>query len=139
MTFAIHVPGDPRPAGRPRFSGRRVHMPAADIAAKELIQQHWMLAGQPRHKGLYAATVQVTVARPKSHWRKAGEELTAAGRGQLTPVGDVDNFAKLAIDALVQCGAVDDDRYMVELRVWKLWAHRDAEAGLHIAITDTAF
>jgi len=133
----LTVPGKPHPAARPRFArignGVRTFPGKGDGLAKARVKAAWMAAGQPTVTGPFACHIEIVAARPKSHWVKGG--LSAAGRKSVTPSGDLDNFAKIPLDALVEAGAIPDDRYCVALAVTKRWsADRDATGHLEIVV-----
>lgn len=71
----------------------------------------------------------VVVPRATSHWLTDGVSLSAAGRRALTPEGDVDNYLKLPLDALVQAGALPDDKLCVRATVDKRWTTRRDAPG----------
>ena len=131
MAIDLTIPGKPHPAGRPRFArigkGVRTYPAPGDGPAKARVQAAWVKAGCPTLDGPWTASIVVEVPRPKSHWTKSG--LSATGRRSVAPPGDVDNFAKTILDALVQVGAVPDDRFCVALSVVKAWAGWQGAAG----------
>lgn len=105
--FAFEVPGKPAPKGRPRSGRGRTYTPAATVRAEELVRQSWIVAGRPYVPGAFAAELEFVFARPRRS-------------EALVPAGDVDNLAKLVLDAL-NGFAFDDDRLLVDLRVRKSW------------------
>jgi Holliday junction resolvase RusA-like endonuclease len=123
-SWTMVLPMDPVPQGRPRFAatpaGPRAYTPAKTRQAHATIRQLWGYLG--RHTipdGVpFDIEVVATFARPRSHRGKTG--LTAAGRAQLVPRPDVDNLAKLVLDAL-QGHAFADDTYCRRLVVSKEW------------------
>lgn len=129
--FELVVLGEPRGYGRTRINmvkGRPVNfMPNADRAYRKGIEEAWIAAGRPKVDGYWAATVQAFMSRPKGHYRKGGA-LSAAGLRTPYPARtpDVDNVLK-NVDALVKCGAVPDDRLMIEGTASKHWAEPGEE------------
>jgi len=123
-SWTMVLPMDPVPQGRPRFAatpaGPRAYTPAKTRQAHATIRQLWGYLG--RHTipdGVpFDIEVVATFARPRSHRGKTG--LTAAGRAQVVPRPDVDNLAKLVLDAL-QGHAFADDTYCRRLVVSKEW------------------
>lgn len=130
--FRLWVRGKPQPGGRPRFriqNGRPHTYPdPADQPAKAKIAIAWMTAGRPFLTGPYAALCWVEVPHSPSHWKKNGQ-LTARARKMLLPDGDVDNYAKLALDALVDCRAIPDDTLCKTLLIEKDWAPGQHDPG----------
>lgn len=132
--FRLWVPGKPRPGGRPRFSrtnaGRVItRKDERDIPARTAITMAWMQAGRPTVDGLWAILVHAEVPRFKTHWTATGE-LSAAGRRVLLPPGDVDNYGKLSMDALVKARAIPDDQYCMGMLATKAWAPGRDHPGL---------
>lgn len=131
------VPGRPHPAARPRFArvggGVRTFPGKGDEQAKARVQAAWMAAGRPKMDGRWTAQVLVEVPRPKSHWTSKGN-LSAAGRRSIAPPGDVDNYSKIILDALVEVNAVPDDRYCVSLYVVKRWIDRPGLSGGQVRV-----
>ena len=82
----IKIEGDPIPASRPRFSGRRAYRPKRDVEYREVVQRAAIAAmdGAPPLTGAVAATVRL-FRRFKPTARN---------------FGDVDNHAKAILDAL---------------------------------------
>jgi Holliday junction resolvase RusA-like endonuclease len=123
-SWTMVLPMNPVPQGRPRFAatpaGPRAYTPAKTRQAHATIRQLWGYFG--RHTipdGVpFDIEVVATFARPRSHRGKTG--LTAAGRAQVVPRPDVDNLAKLVLDAL-QGHAFADDTYCRRLVVSKEW------------------
>lgn len=134
--FRLIVSGDPRPAGRPRFARTRnggviTRRDPADEPGRRTITVAWMAAGQPKITGTYVALIHAVKPRARGHWLKSGR-LSAAGRRAGPPEGDVDNFAKLALDTLVAAKAIDDDRYCLGLTTTKAWAPDPDHPGMLI-------
>lgn len=129
--FELVVPGDPRGYGRSRIDTRgkrpRFLLAESDRAYRKGIEEAWIAAGRPTVEGYWAASVQAFMSRPKGHYRKGGA-LSAAGVRTPYPARtpDVDNVLK-NVDALVKCGAVPDDRLMIEGTASKHWAEPGEE------------
>ena len=118
------IRGKAHPQGRPRFARNgRAYTAVADKEWHEKVVSEWR-RGSGRHilNGYYVVIIDVYEKRPKSHLNTAGE-LNYTGHSTPAPTrGDLDNYAKGVIDALVRQEIVPDDRYMVELHVTKQWA-----------------
>lgn len=127
-SFTLVLPITPRGQGRPQFSrtanGVRTYTPTATREAQAEVRMLWLLAGQPvvPPDTPFTAKVHATFARPPSHVGKTG--LTAAGRRSVLPRPDVDNIAKLILDAL-QGLAFSDDLWCRSLTVSKAWGDAD--------------
>ena len=131
---AVWVPGAIRPAPRPRagrfgtynesWYTRQKRQLAADLA--RLVPR---LPEAPT-----AVSIEVVLARPKSHWNRTG--LTPrAPKWPPARAGDVDNLAKAVLDAMVQGGVLPDDSQVVDLHVRKAYAERDGEPGVRVAVS----
>ena len=70
----------------------------------------------------YYITITAYVAMPQSCTRTQRDLIL---RGILRPMGtpDIDNIAKLYLDALVQGGVIEDDRKVTELHVSREYLH----------------
>lgn len=129
--FELVIPGEPRGYGRTRIDTRgkrpRFLLAESDRVYRQAIVAAWMQAGRPVVEGYWQASVQAFMGRPKGHYRKNGE-LSAAGLRTPYPARtpDVDNVLK-NVDALVKCGAVPDDRLMIEGTASKHWADHGQE------------
>jgi len=124
MSVAFCIRGRAHPQGRPRFARNgRAYTATADKEWHELVVSEWRRCSSKRIlDGPYVVTIEINEARPKSHFSASGE-LNHAGRKAPVPTrGDLDNYAKGVLDALVRQEVVPDDRYMVELHVTKQWA-----------------
>ena len=117
--------GEPVPASRPRWDSiRRITYTDSRYrdwkkSAALLVSSAW------RHLPIseaVAVSIEITVQRPKSkpargsvhgrYWRPQGDYPCPTR-------GDVDNYAKSVLDALVQGGLLTDDRIVVELSITK--------------------
>lgn len=106
----IEFPGPPCVASRPRFTRRgftyyaksyKDWLAAATKVAREL---PWKLP-----PGYVRVAIEVHVQRPKKPTRHY-------------PRGDVDNYAKGPLDALVKGGVIADDDLVIDLQVTKRYA-----------------
>jgi Holliday junction resolvase RusA-like endonuclease len=118
VELTIHVP--PVPASRPRVSRWGVYY------AKTY--KNWMAAA---HEDLPEA------ARPLAPPLRVDIEVVCKRPQKLTrysPVGDVDNYAKAALDAVTKRGYWRDDDDVTELFVSKRYALPDEEPATHIKV-----
>lgn len=131
VTFV--VPGEPAGKGRPKFARRgthvRVYTPAETIAAEERVREAWTDAGaHVIADGGVRLIVDLYVERPAGHYRTSGE-LSAEGLRHPTPYRtkpDVDNAAKLVMDALNGHAWTDDVR-IVDLTTRRHWGEPRTE------------
>ena len=126
-TLAIHVPGDIRGKGRPRFS-RRGGKPRTYTEPKTETAENWVKAcaikqvGQPVLLGALALQVRIVVSVPLS-WPKKRQAAALAGLERPTGKPDADNTLKLLADALN--GIVwKDDAQIVDARVTKAYREK---------------
>lgn len=125
--FTLEVLGEPRGKGRPRFSRKtgRAYTDDQTSSAEGLVQHAWDQAGRPRLTGPLAMSVTAIMSRPQGHYLTGGD-LNKQGR--MAPwsckVPDVDNFIKLAQDALNRL-AFHDDSHIVTVNGTKRWAAAD--------------
>lgn len=96
-SLAVRIDGKPTPKARPRFSRGRVYTPRESQLAEELVAS--LLALKMRQLG--PAEVGVTLTFGFSS-RKSG---------------DLDNCAKLVLDAMQMARVIDNDRQVRELHV----------------------
>lgn len=139
---ALHlwIPGEPAAWARPRFNrtSGRVFNPGKQVAYATRVGDEWIAAGRPLLlPGAYRVSVFAFLPRPAAHYRANGE-LSAAGLRAPAPTRkpDASNLLKLVEDALVRCGAIPDDRFIV--RAWwveKRWAPTRADIGLQFLAT----
>ena len=136
--LSVFVGGLPVPAARPRFDSRtrRTYTPTKydrykrDVAL--ILAAHWQ--GRPPIARAVSVAVEITLPRPQARPAKGSlhrDYWTPKGVYPLPCRGDVDNYAKSALDALTQGGVIKDDRLVVELSVTK-WA--GDLAGLDIRV-----
>lgn len=124
--YSTIIPGPPVAQGRARLSrsGHHVMHPASREWRTRAVAQ---IRGELGHRWtplheLLAVDVVVSLPRPKVRpaliereaWR-AGGAVAAGGRG------DVDNFAKAALDALVDAELMTDDHLVSTLTVRKVF------------------
>lgn len=128
----IVVPGTPKPLernrhriitpkGRPSFVGN--YLPSKSRNEQAVIRDfaHQAMAGRPPMEG--PVDLRVAVYLPiAASWSK--KKQAAALAGEIFPIGrpDVDNFVKLALDAVSQI-CVRDDSQVVSLASWKRFSN----------------
>lgn len=134
MKLTIKVPGKPVPKGRPRFGRGRTFTPKStrdyESRIAESAAASMQEAGVARVGSKVAVIVQAVLAIPKSY---RGKQRLDALTGVSYPSGDVDNYAKSALDGMN--GVVwEDDRQVVQMGATKRWAGEGEEEGLTIEV-----
>lgn len=113
----------PVPAARPRIPARgKPYYPKTYAAWRDAASVFQPAPAQPLD-GLCKVLIAVVCKRPT--------RLIAAA-----PTGDVDNFAKAALDALTAAGVWQDDKQVQILTLEKRYANIDENAYTHITITE---
>lgn len=135
-SFEVFIPALTAGKDRPRATRTgRMYNTTRTTNAEARIEMTWKAAGSPRvPDGPFAVDITLVLDRPASHFRVGGG-LSAAGRRAPFPTRkpDVDNVAKLALDALNKL-AWRDDAHAVFVSVEKAWASPSMPlAGLTIA------
>jgi hypothetical protein len=141
-SFSLSIPGPVRGQGRPRFNRAtgHAHTDAKSRSYAQRIEEAWYRDGCPALPGrcYYAAAVTVQIARPPGHFLLDGH-LSAEGRRRQYPgKPDLDNCVKW-LDALVACGAIPDDKFLVSLNGEKNWCHDGGEGGLWFDLGAVAY
>lgn len=136
-TITLRIVGAPKGKQRARFvkATGRTYTPPETNAAEARVREAWRLAGAvDLGNGPLAATLELHVARPASHWRVDGS-LTAKGVREWVPVRkpDLDNALKLALDALNGHAYRDDAQVCVIDRMDRRWAASGARE--HVVLT----
>ena len=129
-TFTIHVPGEVRGKGRPRFGQGRTYTDAKTLGAEAWMRHCAVQAvGQPVLEGPLALVMSITVGIPAS-WPKRRKADALAGLVRPTGKPDADNSLKL-VDCLN--GVVwRDDSQLVDVRVVKRYG---AEPGAVLEVS----
>jgi len=137
----VFVRGDPK--GQPRtraFYRKGLGVRVYDPGTAEGWKAEVALALRPLRPPVKTADpirleLWFTMARPKSHYRKAGGLTTTAPRAH-TATPDADNLAKAVMDAISHLDVWVDDAQVVGLIVSKRWAMNQQEpAGCEINIS----
>ena len=137
-TIEFAIRGKAHPQGRPRFTRQgRTYSSPADVEWHKKVVDSWERgSGRRILDGAYEVELYVFEPRPKSH-KTASGGLSHAGRKAEVPTrGDLDNYAKGVIDALVKREVIPDDRYMVGLNVRKSWIE-EGEGYTYVGIART--
>ena len=122
----IEVHDRPRGQGRHRTGRGREYTPTSTLEARHWIKEAWREAGFSMVRGPVRVDVTAVFARPKGHYgtgRNAERLKPAAPRWPTTRTSfDRDNLDKLVLDALTEAKAIEDDSYVVDGRVRKMYA-----------------
>jgi Holliday junction resolvase RusA-like endonuclease len=139
-TISFWIDADPRGKERPRFDRRTGHARTAEATrrAEQDVRFAWKSAGMLKlaeHTPI-ACTITCYLRRPGRHILRSGE-LSAEGQRAPSPFRtkpDVDNVAKLVLDALEGC-AYPADVAITDLLVVKRWADPGANGRLLVELT----
>ncbi len=132
--LTIHVPGEIRGKGRPKFARHggfvRAYTDSATVSAEQWVRHCAIQAvGQPVLEGPLAFSMTITVGIPAS-WSKRKQADAMAGAIRPTGKPDADNSLKLCADSLN--GIVwKDDAQLVDVRVVKRYG---AEPGAVLTV-----
>lgn len=134
----LKIPGEPVAWARAGRTAKGISFtPKRQVAYASRVGDAWRDKGQPRlQAGAFRIHVVAHLPRPSGHYRVNGE-LSAAGLRAAWPTKkpDTSNLVKLVEDALVELGAIPDDRFIVRSLVEKRWAPTSADACLEFYAT----
>lgn len=139
MTCDFEVEGKPTGKGRPRFKRMgnfvQTYTPANTAEYEKLVRLKFQNAGGVITEKPVKIEIIAFFAPPKSVRKKDKAEMLA---NRILPMKkpDVDNIAKIVLDALNQI-AYKDDSQVIELVVKKRYAS-DAKVLVHIEEIETA-
>ena len=139
--ITCHVEGDPKPQPRPKVNThtRSVYYEGKGYKAwRALLTEQFSLLlrsvkGFPEPARV-SVFINVRIARPASHFKKSGEIRPASGRN--LPPGDVDNHAKVILDAAQDAGIFADDRQVRFLSVDCDWTGPNELPGARVRVTE---
>lgn len=122
----IVVHDRPRGQARHRSGKGREYTPTSTLQAKHWIKEAWREAGHGMVRGPVRVDVTAIFARPKGHYgtgRNAERLKPSAPPWPTTRTSfDRDNLDKLVLDALTEAKAIQDDSFVVDGRVRKMYA-----------------
>ena len=130
----LMIKGIPIRKGRPRFTRTgHVYTPQATRQAERAIADAWIQSTNARapHNGPIMIHLQFVFTPPAS-WPKWKREQAAGGRILHTTKPDVDNLAKLVLDALNGHAWIDDSQISCTIAT----KHYGIEARTQISITN---
>ena len=100
----FEVPGEPRSKGRPRVTQRGTYTPKETLEAERKVRTYWHETGAPQFQ--YQLLVEIDFYNGNKRRR------------------DLDNMAKLVLDALNR-HAYEDDNQVVELNLRKFYTDKE--------------
>ena len=127
MMYEFEVPGKITGKGRPRVNTNTAiaYTPAKTKEYEELIKQYFIIKYRKIAplEGRLAVTLKAYVGIPKSTSKKMKEEMLA---GTISPTKkpDIDNIAKVVLDALNKL-AFQDDNQITKLVIEKEYAEEE--------------
>lgn len=119
-SVCLEVEGDPVAKGRPRFFNGKTITPAKTSNYENYVKELFIINKQPKLDGYIKATINAFFSIPKSTSKKKAL-LMASGDIRPTKKPDLDNIAKIILDALNKL-AYDDDSQIVELTINKFYS-----------------
>ena len=127
MIYEFEVPGKITGKGRPRGNTQTAisYTPARTKDYEELIKQYFII----KHRGIkplegrIAITIKAYFDIPKSTSKKEKEEIL---KGNISPTKkpDIDNIAKIILDALNKL-AFKDDNQITKLNIEKIYSEQE--------------
>ena len=127
MFYEFEVPGKIIGKGRPRVNTETAiaYTPARTKDYEELIKQYFII----KHRGIeplegrICVTIKAFIGVPKSVSKKEKVEMLAGGISP-TKKPDIDNIAKIVLDALNKL-AFKDDNQVTKLYLEKMYAEEE--------------
>ena len=135
MIYEFEVPGKITGKGRPRVNTETAiaYTPAKTKNYEELIKQYFIIKyrGIDFLEGRIFITIKAFISIPKNASKKEKEEML---KGKISPTKkpDIDNIAKIVLDALNKL-AFKDDNQVTKLNLEKIYAE---EEKLYIKIEE---
>lgn len=127
MIYEFEVPGKIIGKGRPRVNTETViaYTPTKTKDYEELIKQYFIIKyrGVEPLEGRILATIRAFIAFPKNCSKKNREEMLS-GKVSPTKKPDIDNIAKIVLDALNKL-AFKDDNQITRLNIEKIYAEEE--------------
>ena len=123
---AFIVPGEPKGKGRPRFNTKtgRTYTPGDTINYENLVKmQYQALVGDKYTEKEVEARITCYYGIPKS-MSKSNREKVYHGKLRPTKKPDLDNIAKIVLDALNKL-AFKDDNQITKLNLEKIYSEEE--------------
>lgn len=127
------VRGNPRGKARPRFAHGHAYTDDRTRDYERLVQQTFLAAGGKRLHGPVSVSIKVHFGVP-DRWNKAARELAFRGKLAATRKPDIDNIAKIILDALNGV-AWEDDVQVVNLSIGKAYSD---EPSVSVTVFDAS-
>lgn len=125
MRVEFVVLGDPQSKQRPRFARMgnfvRSYTPDETVRYETLVRLSYQQAGHGKLSGAIRAIIKAYFSIPKSVSKKRHGLMAENKILPITVSKDGDNICKIVLDSLNKI-AYDDDRQVVEIHVYKLYA-----------------
>ena len=127
MIYEFEVPGKITGKGRPRINTETsiAYTPAKTKDYEELIKQYFIIKhrGVKPLEGRIFVTIRAFIGINKSATKKDKEEML---NGNISPTKkpDIDNIAKIALDALNKM-AFNDDNQITKLNIEKIYSEEE--------------
>ena len=127
MFYEFEVPGKITGKGRPRVNTQTAiaYTPARTKDYEELIKQYFVIKyrGINPLEGRICVTIKAFISIPKSVNKREKEEMLA---GNISPTKkpDIDNIAKIILDALNKL-AFNDDNQITKLNIEKIFSEEE--------------
>lgn len=127
MMYEFEVPGKITGKGRPRVNTQTAiaYTPARTKEYEELIKQYFIIKnrGIKPLEGRIAITIKAFILIPKTARKKEKEEMLKANISP-TKKPDIDNIAKIVLDALNKL-AFNDDNQVTRLNLEKIYSEEE--------------
>lgn len=127
MIYEFEVPGKITGKGRPRVNTQTAiaYTPAKTKDYEELIKQYFIIKNRGIRplEGRIAITIKAFMAVPKNATKKEKDEMLKANISP-TKKPDIDNIAKIVLDALNKL-AFNDDNQVTRLALEKIYSEEE--------------
>ena len=138
MTIQFTIPGKPQGKARPRFNGKsgQVYTPQSTRDYEELIRRCYTQSSSKRMKfletlpGTLSLRINAYFQVPKS-WSVVKKQCALRGEIKPTVKPDIDNIAKIILDALNGV-AYKDDAAIIGLMVIKYYTMQEPYVNVQI-------
>ena len=127
MLYEFEVPGKITGKGRPRVNTATAiaYTPTKTKEYEELVKQYFIIKNRCAKplEGRLAVTIKAYFGIPKNTSKKQKEEML---NNNISPVKkpDIDNIAKIILDALNKL-AFNDDNQIIKLRIEKVYSEEE--------------
>jgi Holliday junction resolvase RusA-like endonuclease len=122
MIVNFTVPGEPKAKARPRMTTTGIaYTPKKTVEYENWVKQCYLIEQKGKKlEGQIKAEIAAYFTIPKSTSKKKRKKMTNY-LIRPTKKPDTDNVAKIILDSLNSI-AYDDDKQVVDLRVWKFYS-----------------